>query len=329
MDTLSEILGGLRLTSGFFLEAEFTAPWCIDSAPDSEPVRKILPKAQHIAFYHLLIEGCCRARLKDDSAVLDLTSGDLLMLPQSDRHLMGSDLQVKAVLSDTLVQPARRGDLFRIRHGGDGARTRFVCGYLACDPRLCQPLLSAMPRMLRMPVGEGAAGEWLIETLRHGAAETRAGRPGAQAVLAKLSELVMVEAIRAYIERLPENEKGWCAAVRDSFVSRALALMHARPAQPWTVDKLGREVGLSRSALADRFTELLNVPPMQYLTRTRMALAARDLRESGDAVAHIAERVGYDSEAAFNRAFKKAFGVPPASWRRRAGPDGSPAAEQH
>lgn len=329
MDALSEILGGLRLSSGFFLEAEFTAPWCIDSAPGSEPVRSLLPRAEHIAFYHLLIEGGCRARLRDERTVMDIHAGDLLMLPQSDRHLMGSDVRLEPVPSHTLAQPSAPGDLYRIRHGGDGERTRFICGYLACDLRLCQPLLSGLPRMLSIPVGEGAAGEWLIDTLRRGAEETRAARPGAQAVLAKLSELVLVEAIRAYIERLPENEKGWCAAVRDSFVSRALALMHARPAQSWTVDKLGREVGLSRSALAERFTDLLNVPPMQYLTRTRMALAARELRESGDPVVHIAERVGYDSEAAFNRAFKKEFGVPPASWRRRVGADGGGAVDRH
>jgi AraC-like DNA-binding protein len=316
IDTLSDILRALRITSGFFLEAEFTAPWCIDSSPRREAVRKILPNAEHVAVYHVVTEGTCRVRLLGEHTARTLAAGDLILFPQSEAHLLGSDLQLAPVQAETLVQASRDGGLLRIEHGGDGARTRFVCGFLACDSRLCRPLLAALPPMLKVHLGDVPAGAWLLETLQRGAEETRTSRPGSAAVLAKLAELAFIEAIRAYIEGLPEDEKGWCAAMRDSFVSRALALMHADPARAWTVDALGREVGLSRSALAERFSVLLNVPPMQYLTRTRMALAARELRESADSIPRIAEQVGYDSEAAFNRAFKREFGMPPAYWRK-------------
>jgi AraC-like DNA-binding protein len=240
------------------------------------------------------------------------------MFPQGDGHRMGSDLQLVPVATGSLVQPSPEGGLAHMNHGGGGARTRFVCGYLACDSRLCQPLLGALPRMLRVPLGDGPAARWIVNTLQRGTEETRAPRAGADAVLAKLSELLFVEAIRTYIETLPEGQRGWFAGLRDAHVGRALALLHAEPARAWTVDDLGRDVGLSRSSLAERFALLIGEPPMQYLTRWRLALAARELKESRVSVLRIAEQVGYESEAAFNRAFKREFGMPPATWRRHS-----------
>lgn len=318
MDALSEVLKALRLTSGLFLNAEFTAPWCIDSAPGADDVRQILPSAEHVAIYHLLTEGSCHARLAGDAAAITLGKGDLILFPQGDGHRLGSDLQLKPVAAESLVEPSPEGGLMRIVHGGNGARTRFVCGFLACDSRLCRPLLGALPRMFRVPLGEGPGASWIVTSLQRGAAETRAPRPGTDAMLAKLSELLFLEAIRVYIESLSQDQRGWFAGLRDLHVSRALALMHTTPARPWTVDDLGREVGLSRSAFAERFALLLGEPPMQYLTRWRLALAARELRESSDSLLRIAEQVGYDSEAAFNRAFKREFGMPPATWRRHS-----------
>ena len=318
MDALSEVLRALRLTSGLFLEAEFSAPWCIDSAPGREDVRHILPSAEHVAIYHLVVHGGCRARLPDERGHVEVSAGELIMFPHGDAHLLGSDLQLAPVPSWTLVQPSADGGLARIEYGGGGARTRFVCGFLACDSRVCRPLLSALPRMLHVPLRDGSVARWITDTLRRGAEETRAPRVGTDAVLGKLAELLFMEAIRAYVAMLPDNEKGWFSGLRDAHVSRALALMHARPGRDWTVDELGREVGLSRSALAERFSQMLNEPPMQYLTRWRMALAARELRESRESIVRIAEQVGYESEAAFNRAFKREFGMPPASWRRHS-----------
>lgn len=327
MDALSEVLRALRLNSGIFLEAEFTAPWCIDSAPGKEDVRHILHGAEHVTLYHLVTEGRCRARIPGVTDTVELEVGDLILFPHGDGHRMGSDLQLAPVASETLVRPSAEGGLATINHGGGGARTRFVCGFLACDSRLCKPLLDALPRMLKVPMGQGPAAAWIIDTLRRGAAETQAPRAGADAVLAKLSELLFVEAMRYYIESLPENERGWFAGLRDPQVSRALALMHGDPGRAWTVDDLGREAGLSRSVLAERFAALLGEPPMQYLMRWRMALAARALKEGREPVVRIAEQVGYESEAAFNRAFKREFGMPPATWRRHSsiGQTGVPA----
>ncbi len=318
MDALSEVLKVLRLTSGVFLDAEFTAPWSIDSAPGTEDVAQLLPAAEHIAIYHFVTEGRCRASLLGGTQCLDLEAGDLIMLPHADGHLLGTDLQLVPVRAAALVEPSPEGGLMRIRHGGGGARTRFICGFLACDKRLCKPLLDALPRLLRVSLGADPATSWMVGALQHGAAETHTPLPGTEAVMGRLSELLFVEALRKYIRELPEHQQGWLAGLRDPFVGRALALMHADPARAWEVEMLAREAGLSRSALADRFVSLIGEPPMQYLAGWRLALAAQSLSKTNDAVARIAERVGYESEAAFNRAFKREFGMPPAAWRRAA-----------
>jgi AraC-like DNA-binding protein len=316
MDALSEVLKVLKLTSGLFLEAEFTAPWCIDSAPGADDVRHILPDAEQVSIYHLLTEGRCRALLPDTRESVELRAGDLIMFPHGDGHRLGSDLQLAPVAAEALVEPSPEGGLARIQHGGGGERTRFVCGFLACDRRLCRPLLGALPRMLRVELGDGPAAAWITATLRRGASESHAPRPGAEALLGRLSELLFVEAIRHYTASLPADQQGWLAGLRDPHVGRALALLHGEPARDWEVEALAHEAGLSRSALNERFNALIGEPPMQYLQGWRLALASQALASSNDAVARIAERVGYFSEAAFNRAFKREFGLPPAAWRR-------------
>lgn len=316
MDALSEMLKVLRLQTGIFLRAEFSAPWCVDSAPGEEDVRQILPEAGHVAIYHLLVEGRCQARLKSAPDSVSLQAGDLLLFPRGESHLMGSDLKLAPVPAAQLVQPMPDGQLDQIRFGGGGEVTRFYCGYLACDPRLCQPLLGSLPRLLRIPVGHGPASSWLVSTLELGARESVAGRPGAETMVARLSELLFVEAIRHYVDALPEDQQGWLGGLRDPYVGRALALLHARPAHPWTVEELAGAVALSRSALGERFARFLGEAPMQYLTRWRLALAAEALQNTRDPVLRIAERCGYESEAAFNRAFKREYGVPPGAWRR-------------
>ena len=214
-----------------------------------------------------------------------------------------------------------------LRYGGGGDTTRLICGFLASDSVLSNPLLAALPRLFRIGM-RGTDAAWLETSMRFAASEAALARAGGATVLGKLSELLFIEAVRRYTETLPANERGWLAGLRDRFVGRALSLMHARPAHPWTVDALGRQVGLSRSALAQRFTALLGQPPMQYLARWRLQLAARQLRGGDVPLAVVAEDVGYESEAAFNRAFKREFGVPPAAWRRAGGDapgNGAPA----
>jgi AraC-like DNA-binding protein len=318
MDALSDVLKSVRLEGAVYLNAEFTAPWCIHAKFGLASVRARLAGAEHVVFFHFLTEGSCKVRLADSVEVLDAVAGDLVLFAREDKHLMGSDLQLAPVEAASLIRAdaAADADLIQMRHGGGGAATRFVCGYLACSRSVCRPLLDALPRVLRIPTGDGPAAALLRELLRVGVRESSASRPGAGSMLAKLSELMFVEAMRRYVENLPPEGKGWLAGVRDAQVGRALALLHGEPAKAWTVDELARAVALSRSALAERFAALVGEPPMQYLMRWRLALAAQTLRLGGEAIARVAERSGYESESAFNRAFKREFGMPPAAWRR-------------
>jgi AraC-like DNA-binding protein len=315
MDALSDALRVLRLTGAVFLDAEFTAPWCVISQ-SGYAASPSDPGGSNVVYFHVLTEGRCKVRLSAGGEVLELAAGDLVMLSRDDTHLLGSDLHLAPTPADTLVQPAVAGGLARIEHGGGGEKTRFVCGFLRCDERLCGPMLEALPRILRVPLGEGPATAWLASLLKAGTRETSAPRPGGEMVLAKLSELLFVEALRRYIELLPEQQTGWLAGLRDRFVGRALALLHEHPERDWTVEALAASIGLSRSALAQRFTDFIGQPPMQYLTRWRLTIAAQRLRDEKASLARIAADSGYDSEAAFNRAFKRALGTTPAAWRR-------------
>ena len=328
MDALSEVLQAIRLDGALYLDAEFTAPWCIEAQFGLHTAANRLPRSEHIAFFHVLIDGTCRARLVDGGDVLDLKPGDILMFPHDHLHLMGSDVSLPPAERSQVVDK-RSGGMFRIEHGGGGPMTRFVCGYLAVDPRVCRPLFSALPRMLSVSIGEDAA--WLLQMLRVGVQESLAQGPGARSLLSKLAELMFVEAIRRFAASQPADRRGWLGGLRDAHVGRALALLHGNPAHSWTVDSLAREVAMSRSAFAERFAELSGEPPMQYLTRWRLALAAQRLRTGNDTIARIAERAGYESEAAFNRAFKRELGMPPSAWRKsvrepRAAASGSPEA---
>jgi len=318
MDALSGLLKSVSLEGAVYLNAEFTAPWCLLGKHGLMSVRERLAGAEHVVFFHFLTEGACKIRLLDGGEVLPVAAGDLVLFPQDDRHLMGSDLQITPLQTDTEVRPdgAALADFIHMRHGGGGAVTRFVCGYLACSRGVLRPLLEALPRVLRIPLGAGPTSELLHELLRLGVRESSGSRPGAQSVLAKLAELMFVEALRRYVESLPPESTGWLAGARDAHVGRALALMHSEPNRAWTVDGLARAVHLSRSALAERFATLVGEPPMRYLMRWRLALAARTLRSSEQAIARVAEHSGYESEAAFSRAFKREFDVSPAAWRK-------------
>jgi transcriptional regulator GlxA family with amidase domain len=202
--------------------------------------------------------------------------------------------------------------------GGGGDRSRFVCGYMTCDPYLSRPILSGLPPVFKVNIRTDRSGHWLENSIMHLVEEAASGRIGSEAMLAKLSEALFVDTLRRYVSALSEQEMGWLAGARDPFIGKSLAILHSRVNQPWTIAILAKEVGLSRSALVERFSRFLAVPPMTYLTRWRLQLAARALTATPQAVANIAADVGYQSEAAFHRAFKKEFGVPPARYRREA-----------
>lgn len=316
MDVLSEVLAAIRLDGAFYINAEFTAPWCVATKYGLHVASDRLPPADHVIFFHLLIDGHCSARLANRSETVEAVTGDLLLFPHDDLHILGSDVTLPPLEAGTPVVPDTAEPLTRMRCGGGGEATRFVCGYLACDWRMVRPLLDSLPHMLRIPLGDVAANGWLAELLRLGVQESLAQRPGARSVLSKLSELAFVEALRRYMDSQPSHQKGWLAGLRDPYVGRALALMHEDPPRWQTVDELAHEVALSRSALTERFSDLIGEAPMQYFKRWRLAVAARALRSGNEGIARVAERSGYESEAAFTRAFKREFGMPPSAWRK-------------
>jgi len=316
MDALSDLLHMVRLTGALFLEARFTSPWCAEVHP-SYGSSEALAQFNPVIFFHILTEGRCKVRLAGGREAIELARGDLILMPRGDTHLLGSDLQLAPVDSDSLMRPALPGGMATIDYGGGGDEARFLCGFMSCDKVLCRRLLDALPRMLRVPLGDGASAAWLMSLARRGAQENTAPGPGAGTMLAKLAELLFVEAMRRYIASLPEQQTGWLAGLRDRYVGRALGLMHEQPTHDWTADSLGDRVGLSASALRQRFTDLIGQPPMQYLTSWRLTRAAAMLRSSERTVAQVSEEFGYESESAFNRAFKREFEMPPAAWRRQ------------
>ena len=317
MDALSDVLRVARLTGGVFLHADFFAPWCLSARVAPEHCAPNLGPASHLILYHYVVEGDFRIRVDGEAgADLVIGTGEVVLLPRNDQHLMGSDLDLPPVAGSDIIRPPRDGGLYTIHHGGDGSRTRMICGYLGCAGAERNPVISTLPPLLKLNVEQGGAAEWIRSTFQYAAAEVSAGRPGSETVLAKLSELLFVEAVRRYAEALPVGQTGWLAGLREPFVARALALLHCDIARRWTVDELGREIGLSRSALADRFIRLIGVPPMHYLASWRMQVASQELRNTNASLVQVAETVGYDSEAAFSRAFKKTFGAAPATWRR-------------
>jgi AraC-like DNA-binding protein len=314
MDALSDVLKVVKLAGGVFLNVEFTNPWSIETPPQGDITQVLAPGAGNLVLYHFVAEGACWAKVPGAPATR-LGAGELVMIPGGDSHILASDPQLAPVPIASILRPPGPGEVVQLRHGGGGATTRIVCGFLACDS-LGNPLAGALPRLLTLGVRGSSWGGWIESTLALAAQETGAARAGSVSMLAKLSELLFVEAVRRYVESLPPASTGWLAGLRDPLVGKALALLHAQPAREWTVEQLGREVGLSRSALSERFGALVGQPPMQYLVRWRMRLAADRLRSDERGIARIAEEVGYESEAAFNRAFKREFGVPPAKWRR-------------
>ncbi len=317
MDAFSEVLSGVRLKGAMFFSAEFSAPWRL-SSPNSRALASTLaPGAAHMIIYHLVVDGTARVRL-DRGSDVELSPGDIVVFPHGDSHQLSGGAGTVAVESAKVFQKIATRDLSAMKAGGGGATTRFVCGYLTCDPLLCGPILESLPPMLKVNVRTDRAGHWLEGSILHLVEEAASERAGGEAMLAKLSEALFVDTLRRYVTGLPDQTTGWLAGARDPVVGKSLALLHRRPSHPWTIAELAGEVGLSRSALVERFTRYLSEPPMAYVTGWRMRLAAQALTSTSKGVATIAADVGYESEAAFNRAFKRVFGAPPAQYRRKS-----------
>lgn len=316
MDALSDVLRTMRLKGGVFLHGEYFAPWCLAVQADARSCAPYLGETTHVIPYHYVLEGRACIGLADGQQ-LELGPGETVMFPHNHPHLLGSDVTRPAVAGDSVVQPSATGGLATIRLGEGGERTRIVCGFLGLEDISGNPVIASLPAALRLGARTGSAEEWIRSSFHHAAEQIAAGHTASEALMSKLSELLFVEAIQRYAEESAPQQSGWLAAFRDQQLSRALALLHARLAEAWTVEALGHEVGLSRSALAARFVEVLGMPPMQYLANWRVHAAAHELISSGKPIPRIAQQVGYESEASFTRAFKRVMGSPPAAWRRQ------------
>lgn len=327
MDVLSDVLGAVHLTGAVFLEMKLREEWSYLTAPARAIADVLMPEADHVIPYHLVLTGACYARLTEGEPV-KLSAGEVVLFPAGDRHVLvtatASGLRRKPVeiSGESLRGMLKRGNVTAMREGVSGSPTTIICGFLACDGRMAEPLLKSLPRLLRVNLRDSGTAAWVQSSIQFSVAQSAAQRPGSAMVLSRLSEVLFAEAVRQHMDNLPDGQSGWLGALRDRHVGRALSLLHDRPARPWTVEDLSREVGLSRSALGERFTALIGKPPMQYLAGWRIAMAASKLRSSDRSVLRIAADVGYESEAAFSRAFKREYGLPPAAWRRkRAQPD--------
>lgn len=327
-DPLSDLLRTVRLRGAVFYYVSCWEDWAAEAPPACEIAPAVLPGAEHVMEFHMVARGSGWAAVSG-LAPVRLETGDIVMFPHGDAHVMSSAPHVEpqrieadwvfATRHDPKPMPVayHRG----VREPGapapvSDAETILVCGFLGCDLRPFNPLVAALPRLLHLPAAR--AGGWVARVIDQAAQESTDPRPGGDAVLERLAEMMFVDTARRYLDSLPEGATGWLAGLRDRYVGRALALLHQYPERPWTMDELGREVGLSRSALHERFMQFIAEPPMHYLANWRIQLGSRLLRESKRTVASIALDVGYESEAAFSRAFKRLVGLPPATWRRTA-----------
>lgn len=316
MDAFSEILSQVKLDGAVFFTAEFSAPWAYSAPPSKALAPLIAPGAGHLVIYHLITEGGALAETAG-GPTLQLEPGDVVIFPHGDAHHLSSGKGIVRPFPnyDGVAAKIRSRELSPLRAGGGGETAHFVCGYMACDPFLSRPILNGLPAVFKVNVRTDSSGHWLENSILHLVDEAASGRVGSEAMLAKLSEALFVDTLRRYVAGLSQQQVGWLAGARDPIVGKSLGLLHARTSHPWTIADLAREVGISRSSLVSRFTRYLSEPPMTYLTRWRLQLAARSLETTSRGVAEIAGDVGYESEAAFNRAFKREFGLPPGRYR--------------
>jgi AraC-like DNA-binding protein len=335
MDVLSDVLRVVRLSGAVFFTADFSSPWALESPIPEMLASAVMPQAECIVLFHILVDGECEVEC-GGLPVATMKSGDVIVFPRGEQHTMRSHGAGTPAPLSSIVSLGRHDDPVQLSYGGGGRISRFVCGYLNCDQRF-GPLVDSLPTMMmvrgrddyssidavdatgsRPTVMPQGSGTWLGTTLKFTVNEARAARPGSTAMLGRLTELMFVELLREYMHRLPASEGGWLAGLNDPQVGKALRLLHADPGRDWTVDDLAREIAMSRSVLAQRFTELVGESPMRYLAGWRMQLAKEMMRDGVRTIQEVAACVGYDSEAAFNRAFKRATGSPPAAWRKRA-----------
>jgi len=323
IDLLSEVLRTVKLKGALFFNGEFSAPWCFESRESSSVAHLLSPLPQdptppdksRLIVFHFLTEGRGYARLPDGSRE-ELGAGDIVILPHGSSHFVGNGSPERPVDSFVVFAKYVAEGLKVARYGGGGEITRFVCGFMACDARMSDVFLSALPPILKVNVATGPSGQWLAHSIRFAVDQAGESSAGSRLVLSRLAEVLFVEALRRYINTLPADRTGWFAGARDPVVGRALELFHREPADAWNMSGLAKRTGVSRTRLIERFHHFLGESPMAYLMRWRLRLGAEILQSTEDTIVNVAEAVGYGSESAFNRAFKREFGFPPAQFRR-------------
>jgi AraC-like DNA-binding protein len=320
-DALSDVLRTVRLTGAAYFDVVARNPWVAEQPTREMVLPKILPGAEHLISYHVITEGRCFAGIVGGEAIA-VDAGEVIVFTRGDPHVVSSDPGMRAQpVTQAEVDAATSGPLPFFRSlGGEGPPSvKMTCGFLACDASPFNPLLDNLPPVIKSGNPRDRESNWLGHFIRLARAESTDKRAGGEGVLAKLSELMFIEVVRRHVETLPPEQAGWLAGLRDPFVGKALSLMHGDAARNWTIEELAKEVALSRSVLAERFADLVGMPPMHYLAKWRMQIAAGLLSGGNTNMATIAAEIGYGSEAAFSRAFKKTVGVPPSAWRRRPG----------
>ncbi len=319
VDLLSDLLGRMHLSGVVLFSTEFREPWGLVSPAAGELSRMLPFRTEHITPFHIIAEGGCWLALQGRERVW-LQAGDAVLLPYGDAHVLHGREAACSVPAAELLPAPPWPDILRVEHGGEGDRTRIVCGFVQCDELLFHPLLRHLPALMHVSPGCTPVDDWLAGTILHTAREASRADPGGRSMLPRLTELMFMEILRTHMQALSDDEVGWFAAVNDPVVGNALKWLHMAPLEEWSVQRLARCVGVSRTALAARFKHFLDMPPMHYLTYWRLQLAAQHLKATDIPMKGIAEQAGYESEAAFSRAFKRHFGVPPADWRRRQRP---------
>ena len=328
MDVLSDVLLAVRLTGAVFFDIEARSPFAAESPPVQTIGQRVMAGAGHVITFHSVMEGSCWAEpLGLPDPPFHVRAGEIIVYPMGDPNVLASAPGMRGTPDPALYyRPADRLLPFPLKMNpdSDADKCRFVCGFFGCDARPFNPLLNALPRIVHAPLSAPSRG--LLESLISVAVkESETDGAGREAMLAKLAELMFVEVMRNHIDSLPKDARGWFAGLRDPQIGAALRLIHGRPSEPWTLDSLAREIGLSRSSFAERFTAYMAMPAMQYLARWRLQIAARLLEAPSISIAQAAAEVGYQSEAAFNRAFKRYAGLAPGAWRRERMGQAAPA----
>lgn len=325
MDVLSDVLSAVRLTGAVFFDVEASSPFVTESPSSDGIADRVMVGAGHVIGFHIVTKGSCWAEVIGHAEPpIQLRAGEIVVFPAGDGNIIASAPGMRGKPDErNYTRPVDRLLPFSLRMDRDpGADTcHFVCGFFGCDARPFNPLLNALPRVIHSPISTTSQG-WLTSLLDVAVKESAERSAGSEVMLAKLAELMFVEVMRNHIDRLPEDASGWFAGLRNPQIGAALRLIHGRPTDPWTLDNLSREIGMSRSAFAEQFTSYIQIPPIQYLGRWRVQIAARLLHTQGVSIAQAAAEVGYQSEAAFNRAFKRYVGVTPGIWRRGRGSSG-------